>query len=90
MELKYVAWGLLLTFVVLALFASNVGEKAKNAWSHMWCLGSDHTEIDDFSGMTRKDECIDSVGNSTEVGSSICIILLAAGLITYVVRQQQQ
>ena len=89
MELKYVAWGLLLTFVLLAVFASNVGNKAKDAWSNMWCLGSDHTEIDDF-GMTKKEECVESVGNSTEVGSSICIILLAVGLITYVVKQQQQ
>lgn len=87
--MKYVAWGLLLTFIVLALFASNVGNKVKDAWSNVWCLGSDHTEMDEFSGMTKKDSCIESVGNSTEVGSSICIILLAVGLITYVVRQQE-
>jgi hypothetical protein len=86
MELKYIALGIFLAFVVMAAFASNVGESAKNAWSNLWCIGSS-TEVDSF-GTTKKEECMESVASSTDVGSSLCMLLLAVGLVTYVVKQQ--
>jgi hypothetical protein len=86
MEVKYVALGVFMTFVVLALMASNVGEFVKDSWSSLWCLGSSN-DVDEF-GWSKKEQCVESVSNSTQVGSSICIVLLATGLIAYVVRER--
>lgn len=89
MQYKYILLGLLGLFVVLALFASNVGKNIQSTWAGAWCMGADNTRVDEMTGMTKREGCVSSVKNSTEIGSSICIIILAIGLGMYVVRQQE-
>jgi hypothetical protein len=78
METKYIIGGIAVLFIVLAIFASNLGEKAKQSWSSIWCLGVDHEE---------KQVCVDRVYSSTEMGSSISLLLLIVGLVMYIVRK---
>jgi hypothetical protein len=80
METKYIIGGIAVLFIVLAIFASNLGEKAKRTWSSVWCLGV---------GEHEKPECIDRVYSSTEMGSSLSLFLLVVGLIMYIVRKNE-
>lgn len=82
--LKYILIGLAVLFIVLAVFASNIGSGVKNIWSNAWCTTSSSYPEDEF-GETPKSMCKQRVADSTEMGSSICIVLIAAVLISYAI-----